>query len=177
MTIIRCSIIASVFIAAIFSCNNVLRKKKEIFHAGPPGHSVVGNLYFALYDDHTYRICNVGGIGQDCYSGNFEIVGDTITLQNLDKRVPLPSNRLLILEYKDLDSSYWKWKYKENPNSWQRLQWQDTVVASGDVYPLASDNSLVRGGASDHFLIRLDSLTGYRKKLTQTSLKLPDRRH
>jgi len=151
-----------IFTTVIFSCNDTFREKGKIFHAAPPDNSVSGNLYFGLYKDGTYTICNVSGIGQDCYSGDFKLDGDTLTLINLDKRVPLKSNRFLILEYKSLDSSYWKWKYKGNPNPWQRLKWGDSILSLGDVYQLDSSNNLINNENAYHFLIRLDSLKDYR---------------
>ncbi len=157
------SILTLALIISSCSSSSTHRESGKIFHAGPPTGGI-GALYFGLYKDGTYQICNSGGLGQDCYSGDFKLNKDTLTLLDLNKNVPLQSNRLLILRYKDLDSNYWKWKYKDNPNGWQRLQWQDTVLATGDVYQLDSNNDLMNGKTDDYFLIRLDDLKSYQKK-------------
>jgi hypothetical protein len=153
-----------IFILIISSCSSssdTHRENGKIFHAAPMSGGV-GALYFGLYDDGTYQICNSGGLGQECYSGEFKLNKDTLTLVGLNKHVPLKSDKLLILKYSELDSNYWKWKYKGNPNSWERLQWRDTVLAIGDVYQLDDTDRLMNDKTDYHFLIRLDDLKKYK---------------
>lgn len=157
------SILTLALVISSCSSSDTHRESGKIFHAGPPTAGI-GALYFGLYKDGTYQICKSGGLGQDCYSGNFKVSNDTLTLVDLNKDVPLLSNRLLVLRYNNLDSSYWIWKYKGNPNSWQRLQWQDTSLSLGDVYQLDSNNDLMNGKTDYYFLIRLDHLLSYQKK-------------
>lgn len=145
------SILTSVLI--ISSCSSSSDKHREegkIFHAAPMSGGI-GSLYFGLYDDQTYQICNSGGLGQNCYSAKFNLQNDTLTLLGLNKDIPLNSNRLLIIKYNEQDS-----------NSWQDLKRQDTANSLGDVYQLDSKNKLLDGKYEEHFVIRLDNLKNYR---------------
>jgi hypothetical protein len=144
------------------SSSDTFREEGEIFHAAPPTHSVAGELYFGLYNDNTYEICNNGGLGQDCYCGKFKLDRDTLTLLDLDRNVPLKSNKLFILRYAEQDSMYWKRKYRNNPSSWQDVKWHDTINGLGAVYQLDNNNRLLNDTKDDYFLIRLDSLKNYR---------------
>jgi hypothetical protein len=137
------------------------REQGKIFHAGPSSGGI-GSLYFALYDDKTYQICNSGGVGQDCYSGKFSLIGDTLTLIDLDNAIPLKSEKLLILRYAEQDSTYWKWKYEKSIGiwTWEHLQWRDLAIGGiGDVYQLNDKNELMKDEC--YFIIRLDSLKNH----------------
>jgi hypothetical protein len=144
----------------LYSClsSDNHREESKIFHAAPSTGGI-GALYFALYDDNSYQICNSGGIGQDCYSGRFELHKDTLVLLDLNKEIPLKSNQFLIIRYSEQDSNYWKRKYSGTSYSWQDSKRIDTSNGLGDVY------NLYRGklvNDDDHFIIRLDNLGNYR---------------
>lgn len=148
-------------VSSCTSSSDTFREEGEIFHAAPPTNSVAGELYFGLYKDNTYQICNSGGLGQDCYSGKFKLNKDTLILLELNKNIPLKSNKLLIIRYTKQDSSYWKWKYSNNPNSWQALKSDDIIKSSGDVFQLDLNNRLMNNLQDDYFVIQLDSLNIY----------------
>jgi hypothetical protein len=138
------------------------REAEKIFHAGPSSGGI-GALYFALYTDKTYQICSSGGIGQDCYSGNFNLKRDTLTLIELNKEISLKSNKLLIIRYAEQDSSFWNWKYTKSigVSTWQDFKRRDlSLGGTGDVYQLNDRNELMKD--ESHFIIRLDSLKYYR---------------
>ena len=104
-------------------------------------------------------ICNSGGIGESCYTGEYLLNGDTITLKNLDKEIPLKSNRLLILRYNKQDSTFWKFKYDNPLLTWQEWKRRDSIMDnSGDVYELDMNNKIIKDKNNSHFVIRLDSL-------------------
>jgi len=141
-----------------FTSDEIRGDEGKVFHAGPstPG---IGSLYFGLYSDKTYQICSSGGIGQSCYSGNYELNKDTLTLKNLNKDIHLNSSRFLIKRYSEQDSTYWKWKYREynNVHTWSEYKWEDSVIGgTGDVYQLNKQNETMKDDI--HFIIRLDSL-------------------
>ncbi len=133
------------------------REDRAIFHAAPM-QGGISTLYLDLYEDHTYQICNGVGNKEDCHSGKFILNKDTLTLLNLDKAVPIISNKLLIIQYAEKDSNYWKWKYSGNPNPWQDFQQLDTTMAVGDIYQLDRNNKLMHGRNIQQFTITLDSL-------------------
>jgi hypothetical protein len=151
------------FTISFGSCSHSDKSREDgkIFHAAPSTGGI-GSLYFALFNDKTYQICNSGGIGQLSYSGNFILKKDTLTLIALDKEIPVNSNRFLIKRYADQDSSFWNWKYSKAMASftWQYLKLRDTVTGNtGDVYQLNDNNELMKDAT--HFVIRLDSLKKY----------------
>lgn len=138
------------------------REEGKIFHAGPSSGGI-GALYFGLYNDNKYQICNSGGLGQDCYSGNFILNKDTLTLIKLTKEVPLKSNKLILIRYAEQDSSFWKWKYAKSigVSTWLDFKWRDSAMGgSGDVYQLNERNERMKDELQ--FVIRLDSLKNYR---------------
>jgi hypothetical protein len=153
-------LIIALMLSSCFS-SDTHREEGKIFHAGPMSGGI-GALYFGLYNDNTYQICNSGGIGQTCYSGKFKLDKDTLILLDLNKNVPLKSDKLLIVRYNDQDSNYWKWKYSRVPNSWQHLKRQDSINGLGDVYQLDKNNKLMNDQHDEHFIIRLDNLKNYR---------------
>ena len=147
-------------VTIFISCSSpeVFSEQDKIFHGGSSTGGI-GSLYFALYKNNRYQVCNSGGIGEDCYSGNFELKNDTIILLNLDKQVPLKFNRLIILRYNKQDSSFWKMKYSNNHFPWQDLKQNDSMLGgSGDIYQLDNRNKIVWDKKQNHFIIRMDSL-------------------
>lgn len=163
-TPIRFHLIILIYSILFTSCSNSDKHREEgkIFHAGPSANGI-GSLYFALYDDDTYQICNSGGVGQDCYTGNFNLSKDTLTLFELNKEVPVKSNRLIIKRYFEQDSTFWKWKYAKSigTSTWVDFKWRDSALGgTGNVYQLNDKSELMKDEA--HFIIRLDSLKNYR---------------
>ena len=70
----------------------------------------------------------------------------------------IPTNKLLIRRYCDMDSDYWQWKYSDHKDDWQDMRNRDSMVGStGDVFPLDSKGQIVHN-RDDYFLIRFDSL-------------------
>ena len=122
----------------------------------------MGDFYFALYKDSTYQICASGRIAQDCFSGKYDLKGDTILLLNLNPEVNLKYNRLLILRYGQADSSYWKEKYPNNTTPWQTLKLNDSINGLGDVYQVDNYNQILRDTSESNFVIKIDSLKYYR---------------
>jgi hypothetical protein len=162
-TTIKLYLSSLAFILTLSSCSHsdTHREEGKIFHAGPMSGGV-GALYFALYDDNTYEICNSGGIGQECYSGNFKLDKDTLTLPDLNKKIPLKSNKLVLIRYAEQDSSFWNWKYSKSigVSTWRDFQLRDSAVGGkGDVYQLDDSNKLMKD--ESYFIIRLDSLKNY----------------
>jgi len=142
------------------------RENAKIFHAAPMSGGI-GALYFGLYNDNTYQICNSSGLGQDCYSGKFKLDKDTLTLLDLNRDVPLRSNKLIIVRYNKQDSTYWEWKYSRQYESfssdrtlgkwkWQEFKNADMVLGEGNVYQLAPNGIPIKD--EYYFIIQLDSL-------------------
>jgi hypothetical protein len=157
-------------ISSCSSSSDTHREHGKIFHAGPMSGGISA-LYFGLYDDNTYQICNSGGLGQDCYSDKFNLHKDTLTLLDLNKDIPLKSNRLIIRRYSTQDSTYWEWKYsrqyKEYTSDktlgkwvWQEYKRSDMALGQGDVYQLDTNNIVLK--SEYHFIIQFDSLKNYR---------------
>jgi hypothetical protein len=125
-----------VFINSCLPSDDDHREDGKVFHASIPGSGAIGGLYFGLYNDHTYQICSTGGIGQDCYEGQFTLNQDTLVLMNLSKYIYLKSNRMLISRYPSEQNG-----------------------SFGEVTQLDSLNHKILGTNEIHFLIRMDSLT------------------
>jgi hypothetical protein len=129
-------------LVSISSCipsGDVHREEGKIFHASIPSSGAVGGLYFALYNDDTYQVCSIGGIGQKCYEGQYTLHQDTLVLMNLSKEIHLKSNRLLIS------------RYPAEQNG-----------SLGEVTQLDLSNHKIVGTNETHFVIRMDSLTKLR---------------
>lgn len=93
-----------------------------------------------------------------CYTGLYSLSGDTVTLHDLKKHTGIPTNRFIIRRYKDMDSSYWSWKYPDNKFDWRELRHSDSLRGStGDVFPLDESNN-IKLDKDNYFLIRHDSL-------------------
>ena len=149
------------FIVLLFilwtSCETPITVKEEdkVLHGGPV-NSGFGGIYFGLYKDHKYQFCDGDFMDPGCYTGFYSLSGDTIILHNLKKHNGIPTNRFLIRRYKDMDSSYWQWKYPGDKRSWGYRRHSDsTQGATGDIVPLNQKGEMVLG-QDDYFLIRFD---------------------
>ncbi|MBT1708737.1 hypothetical protein KK062_10905 [Fulvivirgaceae bacterium PWU5] len=136
-----------------------LKERDKVFHAGPiPENSGVGTTYFALYKGGKYQFCQGDFINPNCYTGDFVLSGDTITLISLKKHATIPSNRFLIRRYVDTDSSYWQWKYPNHNADWRSEYKSDTLIgASGDILPIEQNGEVVFD-QRNYFIIRWDEL-------------------
>jgi hypothetical protein len=154
------------FLISIFyllSCTSKpeFNEKDKIFHGGPASGGI-GGIYFALYKGYKYQLCESGGIGETCYSGDFTLSGDTIVLQNLSNDCYLKNNRLLICKYNEKDSTYWQWKYPRHIMDWRSMKEQDILMGNeGDVHQLNAQNELILD-PTYYFVIKMDSLKNYR---------------
>ena len=150
-----------IIINSCFPHSDNHREDGKIFHATAAAGGI-GQIYFGLYKDKTYQICESGGIAQECYEGTYTLNKDTITLTGLKNESYLTYNRLVICRYKNQDSSYWKWKYHRKNLNWEFMRQQDLMMGNeGDVHQLDHQNRLVFDPAY-HFNIKLDSLNEYK---------------
>jgi hypothetical protein len=141
------------------SCKSLGQPKEEdkVFHAGPV-NSGTGAIYFTLYKENKYQFCDGDFINDGCYSGDYNIKGDTITLSRLKNHNGIPSNQFLIRRYRQMDSSYWQWKYPDRKADWKTMKLTDSLMGSeGDVFPLNQKGEIVFDKNS-YFLIRYDKL-------------------
>lgn len=140
-------------------CNNIPKfdAQSKIFHAfGASGG--IGTIYFSLYRNHKYKICESGGIDEICYYGTYDFFGDTILLHGLSNNSYLKYNRLLISRYAKQDSSYWKWKNPNHADQWAVMRESDLAMGnSGNVHQLGNDNKPVLD-PTYHFVINFDTL-------------------
>ncbi|MBL0155176.1 MAG: hypothetical protein IPP93_17535 [Chitinophagaceae bacterium] len=147
----------------LLSCNSghEYTEQDKIFHAtGASGG--IGGIYFALYKNHKYQVCETGGLSEKCYDGDYTIAGDTIILNNLSKDSYIKNNRLLICRYNQQDSAYWQWKYPAHVNDWSYMRESDLSFGNiGDVHQIDINNTLLLD-TTYYFVIRLDSLKNYR---------------
>jgi len=118
------------------------RQENKIFHAVMSRE--MGDLYFGLYKDSTYQICARGRIAQDCFSGKYDLKGDTLTLLNLSPDVNLKYNRLLIVRYG------------------QALRPNDSTNGPGNVFLVDNDNKVLSDSSENRFVIKTDSLKYFR---------------
>lgn len=116
-----------------------VREADELFHAGPP-ESGFGATFFGLYKNNHYKFCEGDFMDPGCYTGDYTISSDTITLLQLKKHKGLLSNRFLIFRYKEHDRAN---------------------GAEGKVLPLSQEGDVIDDG-KNYFLIRLDSLKNNR---------------
>ncbi|RZK19959.1 MAG: hypothetical protein EOO43_11425 [Flavobacterium sp.] len=145
------------------SCRTQIKVKEEdkVFHAGPV-NSGFGGIFFGLFKDNKYEFCDGDFMDAGCYTGLYNLSGDTIILLELRKHVGIPTNKFIIRRYSDMDSSYWIWKYPEHKTNWQSMRHNDTSMGStGDIFPLDETNKIVYD-RNNYFLIRLDSLQNNR---------------
>jgi len=145
------------------SCHHLgdsYRQEGKIFQASMS--NPMGDFYFGLYKDSTYEICASGRIARDCFSGTFDLKGDTLILFNLNPEVSLKFKRLFIFRYAQVDSNYWKEKYPNRTVSWHILKHNDSMNGLGDVYQINSYNHILRDSTEASFVITMDSLKYYR---------------
>jgi hypothetical protein len=145
------------------SCKTQIKVKEEdkIFHAGPV-NSGFGGIFFALFKDNKYEFCDGNFMDAGCYTGLYNLSGDTIILIDLRKHNGIPTNKLIIRRYSEMDSTYWIWKYPENKTNWQSMRNNDSSIGStGDIFPLDKMNK-IKYDRNNYFLIRLDSLQNNR---------------
>jgi hypothetical protein len=138
------------------SCQTAVKEEDKIFHAGPV-NSGFGGIFFALYKDNKYQFCDGDFMDPGCYTGEYSLAGDTITLYHLKSHTGIPSNRFVIRRYQDMDSSYWQWKYPDHKDDWEIMQDRDTRASAGDIFPLNLKGEIVFD-RNNYFLIRLDKL-------------------
>jgi hypothetical protein len=163
----KCCCVIMLF--GVSACETSFDEKDQIFHGSLASHGI-GKLSFSLYKDQRYLIINSGGIGSSEYIGSYALYGDTILLYNLNKEVPLESNKLVIYRYEQQDSSYWEWKYSRLYKSftsdktlgkwdWTQYKSGDKALGEGDVYQIDANGIPIKEPV--HFIIRLDSLRNY----------------
>jgi hypothetical protein len=134
-----------------------VNEKDKIFHAGPV-NSGLGVIYFGLYKDHKYQFCDGTFMDAGCYTGEYDLSGDTIILHELNKHTGIPTNKFIIRRYADMDSNYWYQKYPDRENEWQDMRRGDLAKgATGDIVPLDSNGALVFD-KDNYFLVRFDEL-------------------
>jgi hypothetical protein len=141
---------------SLASCKR-LREEDKIFHAGPV-ESGVGVIYFGLYKENKYQFCDGDFMDPGCYTGDYSLSGDTITLYDLRNHTGIPTNRFLVRRYKEMDSTYWQWKYPDYKGNWQQMRQSDLLRgAEGDIFPLDNKREAVLSKYR-YFLIRYDKL-------------------
>ena len=132
-------------------------ERDKVFHAGP-AESGLGVIYFGLYNDGRYQFCDGDFMDPGCYTGEYQLSGDTITLLDLKKHNGLVTNRFLICRYAQMDSTYWFWKNPEIAGLRNGFPNQDTVAgATGDIWPLDSLGKPILS-TSNYWVIRFDKL-------------------
>ena len=145
------------------NCRTQIKVKEgdKIFHAGPV-NSGFGGIFFGLYKGNKYQFCDGDFMDPGCYTGLYNLSGDTIVLLGLRKHTGIPTNKFIIRRYSDMDSSYWIWKYPEHKTDWEIMRQNDSSKGStGDIFPLDEMNK-IKFDRNDYFLIRLDSLKNNR---------------
>ncbi len=141
----------------IISCKNYEQNKEnEVFFAGP-NESGFGGTFFTLYKDNSYKFCDGNFMNSGCYSGEYKMNGDTLTLENLKLNDHVKSNRFIIYRLNEQDSAYWKKKYPETED-WKSSRESDSLKGfQGDVYEL-DKNNVPQTQVSYYYVIRLDKL-------------------
>lgn len=143
----------------LFGCvtNVELKEKDKIFHAGP-NMSGFGGTFFGLYKNNIYEFCDGDFMDPGCYTGEYELNGNILTLKNLKLNNHVNYNRSVIYRYADQDSTYWQKKYPNSSSDWEQLKQSDINSGSdGDVYELIDDDKPVTD-ISYYYVIRLDKL-------------------
>lgn len=139
----------------------IVKEEDKIFHAGPV-NSGFGGIFFGLYKDNKYQFCDGDFMDPGCYTGYYGLSGDTIMLFELKKHTGIPANKFVIRRYKEMDSSYWQWKYADHKNDWENMRDGDLInSATGDIFPLNQRDEIVFD-RNNYFLIRFDQLTSNR---------------
>jgi hypothetical protein len=145
------------FILFFTSCTH-LNEEDKVLHASLVEGGIGSGIYFGLYKGNKYQFCDGDFLDHGCYTGEYNLSGDTITLYNLKQHIGIPSNRFLICRYDKLDSIYWQWKYPSLKNDWREMRKSDSLSgAEGDILPLNKKGELVLS-KDNYFLIRYDKL-------------------
>ncbi len=123
---------------------NNYKSENIIFQATTQGNSVAGNSTIQLFSNKDLRICNSGGIGQDCYVGKYQITNDTLSFFDLVGNTGLISDRFLIIRYSEQDSLYWKDKKKNKYSNWEGIKKEILSSGySGEILPIDSSNNII----------------------------------
>jgi hypothetical protein len=139
------------------SCQVQVNEEDKVFHAAPL-NADLGGSYFSLYKGNKYQFCDGDFMDPGCYTGDYHLLSDTITLHKLKKHFGISTNRFLIRHYKDMDSSYWQWKYPGDDDEWERMRHMDMMSgATGDVLPLSLEGEIVFDRVN-YFVIRMDEM-------------------
>jgi len=163
MTIFKTFLFILLASSMLTNCRTQIKVKEgdKIFHAGPV-NSGFGGIFFGLYKGNKYQFCDGDFMDPGCYTGLYNLSGDTIVLLGLRKHTGIPTNKFIIRRYSDMDSSYWMWKYPEHTTDWEIMRQNDSSKGStGDIFPLDEMNK-IKFDRNDYFLIRLDSLKNNR---------------
>ena len=146
-----------VLILLFVSCKQYQQtKENEVFFAGP-NESSFGGTFFTLYNDYSYKFCDGDFMNPGCYSGEYKINGDTLTLQDLKLNDHVKNNRFIIYRMSEQDSSYWKKKYPES-NDWKDSKESDSLRGfQGDVYEI-DKNNIPQTQVPYYYVIRLDKM-------------------
>ena len=152
--------IAALFIASlIYGCrtNVELKDEDKIFHAGP-NMSGFGGTFFGLYKNNIYEFCDGDFMDPGCYTGEYELNGNFLTLKDLKLNDHVKHNRFIIYRYAEQDSTYWQKKYPDSSSDWKQLKQSDINSGSeGDVYELDNNNKPVTD-VTYYYVIRFDKL-------------------
>jgi hypothetical protein len=151
-----------VFSILLIACRTQIKVNEadKIFHAGPV-NSGFGVIFFGLYKNNIYQFCDGDFMDPGCYTGVYDLIGDTIVLHDLKNHRGIPTNKFLIRRFENMDSSYWQWKYPDNKNEWQVMRDRDIRRSTGDIFPLNSQGEMVLS-KDDYFLIRFDQIKNNR---------------
>ncbi len=137
--------------------NVELKEEDKIFHAGP-NMSGFGGTFFGLYKNNIYQFCDGDFMNPGCYTGEYELNGNILTLKNLKLNGHEKYNRFIIYRYAEQDSSYWQKKYSNSPSNWEQSKQSDINSGSqGDIYELDNDGKPVKD-VTYYYVIRLDKL-------------------
>jgi hypothetical protein len=124
--------------------------------------SIAALVRYFLHFTKTTSICDGGFMQPGCYTGDYALSGDTIILYKIKKHDGVPSNRFIIRRYKNMDSSYWQWKYPDQKDEWESMRHSDSLRGStGDIFPLTTNGEIVFN-RDNYFLIRYDKLNNNR---------------
>lgn len=148
-----------VIFLAILSCrtDHQLKEEDKLFHAGP-NMSGFGSTYFGLYKNNIYKFCDGDFIDPGCYTGEYELHGDVLTLKNLKLNDHVKYNRYIVYRYSELDSTYWLNKYPKASTTWKSLKQDDIKSGSeGDIFALDERNNPITEVDYYH-VIRYDKL-------------------